>query len=196
MNYNFHTQGFRLAESQEDYAREKLSHVLKNAPRSEDESTIVKVDVEKTKLSSEDQRFLVEVTAHLPRTVIRAEVFASTVEEGIDNVEEKLRKQVERYKGKMHRRNDVGEWIPESTLENFETEMSEESTSPIAKRKRYESTRKPMTEEEAIENLELLGHDFYLFENADTGRFSVLYRRYEGNYGIIEPLKSGETKED
>lgn len=196
MNFQFYAQGLKLNESQEEYARDKISNVAKNAQRVEDESSSVKVNVEKTNLPGE-QAYLVEVTLVVPKNSIRAEVFASSVEEGLDQIEEKLRKQVERYKGKMHRRNEKGEWLETSTLETIEEDhMEGENMSKITKRKRYESTRGKMSEEEAIENLELLGHDFYLFENADTGRFSVLYRRYEGNYGIIEPLKNGETKED
>jgi len=62
----------------------------------------------------------------------------------------------------------------------------------IVKRKRFELTNKPMSEREAIEQMNLVNHDFYLFYNANTDRFSVIYKRKDGNYGIIEPKMKGE----
>lgn len=196
MQFQFYASNFKITDEQKIYAEEKVRHVTKNAPRVEDESTVVKVDFRKTKLASDDQRFACEVTLFVPGAVVRAECKAPTAEAAIDMAEEKLRRQIERYKGKMHRRGHKGEWIPTSTLEAIEAEQSEVEHPKIIKRKRYESTRGPITEEEAIEQMELLGHDFFLFENADTKRFSVIYRRYHEGYGVIEPLGEGEKKED
>lgn len=197
MQFQFHTTGFKLNTDQEELIQAKIQNVAKIAPRVEDPSTFVKVDFKRTRFPEEDKRFSAEVTLFIPNAVVRAECYATTVENAIDMVEDKLRSQLERYKSKQHRRGHKGEWLPTSTLEMIEDEHAELEAKPfIVKRKRYESTRNPMTEEEAIEQLELLGHDFFLFENADTGRFSVVYRRYQEGYGIIEPLKDGEVKED
>lgn len=194
MQFQFVAQGFKLADEQKEYAEEKIQNVTKMTPRVEDPSTIARVDFKKTRLPEDDKRFACEVTLSVPGTVIRAECMAPTVEAAIDFAEEKLRKQIDRYKTKMHRRGQKGEWLPSGEVELTEEETFEPSK--IIKRKRYDSTRLPMTEEEAIEQMELLGHDFFLFENADTDRFSVVYRRYHEGYGIIEPLKDGEEKEE
>jgi len=197
MQFQFHTIGFKLSAEQEELIQEKIQNVSKIASRVDDESTIVRVDFEHTRFPEEDKRFNSEVTIFAPGAVIRAECYESTVENAIDTIEDKLRSQLERYKSKQYRRGHKGEWLPTSTLEAIEDEHVTLGNKPqIVKRKRYESTRNPMTEEEAIEQLELLGHDFFLFDNADTGRFSVIYRRYQDGYGIIEPLKDGEKKEN
>lgn len=197
MQFQFHTTGFKLDSAQEELIQDKIQNVAKLSPRVSDPSTFVKVDFERTRFSEDEKRFKLQVTLVIPGAIIRAEGYAETVENAIDVIENKLRNQLERYRAKQHRRGHKGEWLPTSTLEAMEDEYSETEQKPlIIKRKRYESTRNPMTEEEAIEQLELLGHDFFLFENADTGRFSVIYRRYQDGYGIIEPLKEGETKED
>lgn len=196
MQFQFYASNFKITDEQKNYAEEKVRNVTKNASRAEDDSTVVKIDFKRTKMPSDEQRFGCEITLFVPGAVVRAECTAATVEAAIDMAEEKLRRQIERYKGKMHRRGHKGEWIPTSTLEAIEDEHTAEERPVVVKRKRYESTRAPMTEEEAIEQMELLGHQFFLFENADTNRFSVVYRRYQEGYGIIEPLAKGEEKED
>lgn len=196
MQFQFHTTGFKLDPEQVALIQDKVQHVAKMTQRAEDPSTFVKVCFSRTRFSEEEKRFKIEITLTMPGAMVRAESFADTVENAIDAAENKLRTQLERYKSKQHRRGHKGEWLPTSTLEAIEDEHAGLEAKPlIVKRKRYESTRKPMTEEEAIEQLELLGHEFFLFENADTGRFSVVYRRYQEGYGIVEPLKDGETKE-
>ncbi len=197
MQFQFHTTGFKLDPEQESLIQDKIQNVAKISPRVDDPSTFTRIDFERTRFSEDDKRFKLQVTLVIPGVLIRAEAYAETVENAIDVMEDKLRNQLERYKSKQHRRGHKGEWLPTSTLEAMEEDYTEtKNKSLIVKRKRYESTRNPMTEEEAIEQLELLGHEFFLFENADTGRFSVIYRRYQEGYGIIEPLKDGETKED
>ncbi|MBD3157012.1 hypothetical protein GF369_04270, partial [Candidatus Peregrinibacteria bacterium] len=122
---------------------------------------------------------------YVPNAVIRAEVKGSTVEETADLAVDKLRKQIERYKTKKHRRDKGGKWIPESTLETASQSMKGKDMDEIVKRKKYDDLE-PMKEQEAAEQMELLGHDFYAFVNDDTGLFSVVYRRTNGDYGLIE----------
>ena len=123
---------------------------------------------------------------YLPNSVIRSEVHGATVEETVDLSVEKLKKQIERYKTKKHRRNTEGKWIPESTLENATKDaLTEEMIEGIVKRKKYDDVE-PMREDEAVEQMELLDHDFYAFVNQDTDLFSVIYRRNNGEYGLIE----------
>lgn len=179
------SQSVTLGDNQKEYLENKIDNLKKYEERIADEATVVRVDVEKTKVKSGDERIATQITMYVPNAVIRAEVKGSTVEETADLAVEKLKKQIERYKTKKHRRDRGGQWIPESTLETASESMKEIDVDAIVKRKKYDDLE-PMKEQEAAEQMELLGHDFYAFVNEDTGLFSVVYRRQDGDYGLIE----------
>lgn len=179
------SQSVTLGDNQKEYLENKIDNLKKYEERIADEATVVRVDVEKTKVKSGDERIATQITMYVPNAVIRAEVKGSTVEETADLAVEKLKKQIERYKTKKHRRDKGGQWIPESTLETASQSMKEMDIDAIVKRKKYDDLE-PMKEQEAAEQMELLGHDFYAFVNEDTGLFSVVYRRQDGDYGLIE----------
>lgn len=174
-----------LSDSQTDYIREKIFHLADLSERVDDESTQVRVDVESNRLKTSNKNITVQVTMFVPHAVIRAEVYATTVEEGIDLVVEKLRKQIERYKSKKNRRDNSGKWIPASTIESSLAQETGNTVHTIAKRKTFVDLN-PMHEEEAIEQLELLGHDFYAFINSGTNQFNVVYKREDGSYGLLD----------
>ena len=139
-----------------------------------------------------------EITMCVPRALLRAEVCANQVPEAIDLAIEKLKKQIERYTAKKHRRDKEGRWIPLSTLEqvselaNADVPSEEfKIESNITRRKRYSHTE-PMHEEEAIEQMELIGHHCFIFENIDTKRFSMVYKKDDGTYGVVEPKMEGD----
>jgi len=185
MKIQLFSQSITLGDNQKQYIEEKINNLKKYEERVADEATIVRVDVEKTKVKSGDEKISTQITMHVPNAVIRAEVKGSTIEETADLAVEKLRKQIERYKTKKHRRDRGGQWIPESTLEAASDSMNGIDIDEIVKRKKY-ADLEPMKEQEAAEQMELLGHDFYAFINEDTGLFSVVYRRQSGDYGLIE----------
>ena len=107
------------------------------------------------------------------------------MEEGIDLAVDKLKKQIERYKTKKNRRDKKGRWIPSSTLEKIiATQDVGDVISAMSRRKKFDL--EPMHEEEAIEQLELLGHEFYAFLNSENNRVNVVYRREDGTYGIMD----------
>lgn len=185
MKIQLFSKSVTLGDNQKEYIENKVDNLKKYEERVADEATIVRVDVEKSKMKSGDEKISTQITMYVPNAVIRAEVKGSTVEETADLAVEKLRKQIERYKTKKHRRDKGGQWIPESTLEVASASMKEIDMDAIVKRKKYDDL-KPMKEQEAAEQMELLGHDFYAFVNDDTGLFSVVYRRQDGDYGLIE----------
>ncbi len=185
MKIQLFSQSVSLGDNQKEYLENKIDNLKKYEERVADEATIVRVDVEKTKVKSGDEKIATQITMYVPNAVIRAEVKGSTVEETADLAVEKLRKQIERYKTKKHRRDKGGQWIPESTLETASESMKGKDIDEIVKRKKY-ADLEPMKEQEAAEQMELLGHDFYAFVNDDTGLFSVVYRRRNGDYGLIE----------
>jgi putative sigma-54 modulation protein len=138
----------------------------------------VELALENTKNAAQSQ--VVQVTLRNNGTVLRGEERSSDFTAAIDAVLDKLYKQIDRYKGKRQRSRGQGE----RTSAEVATE-SEKTAPRIVRTKQFRTL--PMTEEEAIEQMELLGHNFFVFFNRERGTLNVLYQRNDGNYGLIEP---------
>ena len=138
-----------------------------------------KVEISERKSKQPEQRFAIQVTLDSKGTLIRAHEYAADILTAIDKVMDSLDNRIERYKGKLYeKRKGV-------SLERQGTGQDEEEIiyPEIVKSKHF--LLKPMSIEEATEQLELLGHDFFLFIDAETNKVSMLYRRKDGNYGDI-----------
>jgi putative sigma-54 modulation protein len=133
-------------------------------------------------LTVEKGRHIVEVTVPVNGILLRGEESTLDMYTSIDLVIEKLEKQIEKYKTKLSRKlragSFKGELIP--NIPEVETEAFK-----IVKTKRF--AIKPMNVEEAVMQMNLINHDFFMFLNADTEDVNVVYRRKDGNYGLIEP---------
>lgn len=185
MQVTIFDRNLNLSEPQKDYINEKVDNLKTYGERIDDESTQVRVDVEANSIKTSNKNTTVQVTMFVPHAVIRAEVYSTTVEEGIDLAVEKLKKQIERYKSRKNRRDKSGSWIPASTLEEISaTQDVGAEIAKIVKRKNF--AMEAMHEEEAIEQMELLGHAFYAFKNSDNDRYSVVYKREDGGYGLLD----------
>ena len=138
-----------------------------------------------------------EVTLWADGVVLRGEEASEDMYAAIDLVADKLDKQISKFRGKLikrrrtlaGRRKQQAAAAAEAALRQEPTEASapEEPGTlvRISRRKRFEM--KPMTPEDAAIQMELLGHDFYMFRNAETLETNVVYRRADGEYGLIEP---------
>ncbi len=123
----------------------------------------------------------VEVTVYLQGTILRAEESTDDLYTSMDKAVDGLARQIRKYKTKLKNRNqDNSATI---RFENIEEEKEEE-TGKIVRRKRFDL--RPMHEEEAILQMELLNHNFFVFLNAATDNVEVLYKRKDKNYGIIQ----------
>jgi putative sigma-54 modulation protein len=140
----------------------------------------VELALENTKNVKKSQ--VVQVTLRTNGTIMRGEERSSDFTVAVDTVAEKLYKQIERYKGKRARGRTQSEKAP--LPQEIEAQIQAEPPR-IVRVKRFPTPA--MTEEEAIEQMELLGHNFFVFANREHGRINVLYRRNDGNYGLIEP---------
>ena len=144
----------------------------------------VKVEISREGAKMPEQRFTVQVTLDSKGVLIRAQEKSKDIRTAIDKVANVLSKRIERYKGKLY---DKGRGI--SFARQGAVIEAEEIEAPqrVVKSKRF--LVKPMPVDEAINQMELLGHDFFLFIDADSERLNLLYRRQNGDYGIIEPEK-------
>lgn len=125
-------------------------------------------------------RHIVEVTIPYQGGIIRGEESTGDMYASIDNVIAKLEKQIHRHKTRLEKSLRYDDASPE-----YDDYDDEDEGPHIVRVKRF--SMKPMSVEEAMLQLELLGHSFFVFTNAETDRINVIYARKDGNFGLIEP---------
>ncbi len=126
----------------------------------------------------------VEVTIPINSMLVRGEEATQDMYASIDLVVDKLEKQIRKYKGKLFKR--LGKAAGEAAGDAAPAvNLNQEDSPQVVRTKRF--TIKPMSLDEAILQMNLLGHSFFVFTNAETEQVNVLYRRKDGNYGLIEP---------
>lgn len=163
-----------------DYVEKKVGKLDRYLPSITE--AWVELSTEGTKAAEDRQ--VCQITVRSNGTILRAEERSDDIFTSIDTVLDKMYRQIARYKGKRKHRWRSAPSMPEPLpIEVEEEEVEELST--IVRVKRFPMT--PMNAEEAVEQMELLGHDFFVFYNAEEGRINVLYRRKEGNYGLLQP---------
>jgi putative sigma-54 modulation protein len=129
-------------------------------------------------------RQVCQVTVRSNGTILRAEERSDDIFTAIDTVLDKMYRQIARYKGKRKNRWRGAGMTPEPLPLELEEEPEEEASN-IVRVKNFAMT--PMLPDEAVEQMELLGHDFFVFYNADEGQVNVIYRRKDGDYGLLQP---------
>lgn len=174
MEIKINARNIEVTERLKEYLEKKLRKMPRYLPN------LLEAEVE---LSRHDTKNIkdshrVEITLRSSRAFIRAEETSADIFAAIDAVVDKLYRRIERYKGKLYEkgRGRAQEEVMEEAVEE---------TPRIVKVKTFPVS--PMSEEEAIEQMELLGHDFFIFLNPEDGQINVLYRRKDGNYGLIKP---------
>ncbi|MDI7277208.1 MAG: ribosome-associated translation inhibitor RaiA [Anaerolineae bacterium] len=140
-----------------------------------------RVDLRVQNTRSADERNVAQVTLRRNGVLLRAEERSADMQTSIDMVLDKIVRQIDRLKGKRARGRPR---IAPAEVEPM-AEATEAAQGRIVRTKRFPVTA--MTPEEAIEQMELLGHDFFIFFNADEQEVNVVYRRQDGNYGLLEP---------
>jgi putative sigma-54 modulation protein len=124
----------------------------------------------------------VEVTVGINGMILRAEEATGDMYASIDLVVDKLERQIAKYKTRINRKSRQGGGIKAL---NELPQVTEDEEMTVVRTKRF--LVKPMPVEEAILQMNLLGHDFYVFADAETDEINVVYRRKDGRYGLIEP---------
>lgn len=129
-------------------------------------------------------RHIAEVTAGLNGMLLRGEEATTDMYASIDLVADKLEKQVQKYRARLRRRKDNGVAEAAASVADIE-DASAELDGKVVKTKRFPV--KPLTVDEAILQMDLVSHDFFVFVNSDTHKVNVVYRRRDGDYGLLEP---------
>lgn len=134
-------------------------------------------------LSVQKSRHIIEVTIPFNGVLLRGEESNDDMYASIDLVVDKIERQIRKQKTKIERRTHGNSLRYQAIPDIVEDEGKEEAK--IVKTKKF--AIKPMSPEEAVLQMELLGHSFFVFESADEGEVNVVYKRKDGNYGLIEP---------
>ncbi len=165
-----------------DYLMKKVSKLDRFMPGIEE--TRVDLSFEKSARSASDRQ-IAQITVHGRGAVLRTEERADDMFAAIDAALDKMQRKMERFKGKRNRGRGDGASAAQVAPEP--AEVAEPEPLPvIARRKQFHLV--PMDENEAIEQMILLGHEnFFVFYNVNTGAINVVYRRRDGTYGLIEP---------
>ncbi|MCY4087619.1 MAG: ribosome-associated translation inhibitor RaiA [Actinomycetia bacterium] len=167
----------------QEYAEQKLHKIGRHL---HDEATQVELELSVEKNPSIAERQVAEATIWTKGPVLRARESSRDMHAAIDLLIDKLERQAKRYREKRQRKHLARQHVrgqPPAHTDGHEELASEPM---IVKTKQF--AVKPMSAEEAALQLELIGHDFFVFRNDDSEEVNVLYRRRDGNYGLIEPI--------
>ncbi|MFZ4849508.1 MAG: ribosome hibernation-promoting factor, HPF/YfiA family [Caldilinea sp.] len=173
-----------------EYMREYVSKKVDRLERYLPQIGEVRADLNQNMTRSADDRFTAQITIWANGQILRAEEATSDIFASVDATIDKISSQIRRFKGRRfeskRRAAHAGARELEPMFESPSIEPSEaEEPGDIIRRKQF--LVEPMGEEEALEQMELLGHDFYVFFNPQTNGINVIYRRRDGNYGLLIP---------
>lgn len=181
MNLSVRGNKIDLDDKVEDYVEKKMASLNRVLPSILE----TKVEISREKAKSPQNRYVVQMTVNSNGTLIRAEEKEADLYAAIDAAADVMRRQARRFKDRFylkHRRTARHKReVPSSLLPGEGTV----TTGKVVRTKRF--PLRLMSIQEAAEQMELLGHDFFIFLNTASGRMNILYRRQDGNYGIIEP---------
>lgn len=177
LKFNIRGENVEVTESIRDYVIKRISKLEKFFEDNVEANAHVNLKVYPNKT------FKVEVTIPLPYLTLRAEETSSDMYGSIDLVTDKLERQIRKYKTKVNcKSREKGyknmDFVPDVEDEPVSDDLKIVRTKQIS--------LKPMDPEEAVLQMDMLGHDFFVFEDAETNGTSVVYRRKDGRYGLIE----------
>lgn len=187
MRWVIQGKDLKVTNAIDDYVRQKIGKALAHH-----QNIATKVDVKlsapfQDKKSSQQSA---EVTIHASGTVIRAAEKHENLYASIDLVTDKLARQLQKYKTKKQRRAQPKQALSNDLNQSLETaeltpDRQPELPPKVVRNKFF--MMPPMSVEEALDNLQLVDHDFYMFRNDQTGEINVIYERNHGGYGVIQP---------
>ena len=177
MKFNIHGQKLEVTDAIRSYIEEKIGRLEKYFENPSELTANVVI-----KVRGRDQ--VVEVTIPAPKLILRGEEANNDLYASIDLVSDKIERQIRKNKTRMSSKNNKKNI--DNFIVDFKVEDLELDDNVIVKRKSIEM--KPMSEEEAILQMELLGHEFFVYKDVEHNNVCVLYKRKDGNYGIIETI--------
>ncbi|MFC2684471.1 MAG: ribosome hibernation-promoting factor, HPF/YfiA family [Limosilactobacillus oris] len=176
LKFNIRCENVEVTDAIRDYVVKRISKLQKFFEDSVEATAHVNLKV------YPNRTYKVEVTIPLPYLTLRAEETSNDMYGSVDLVTDKLERQIRKYKTKVNRKSR------EKGLKNLEFVPSDDDSASdelkIVRTKQV--SLKPMDPEEAVLQMDMLGHDFFVFQDAETNGTSIVYRRRDGRYGLIE----------
>lgn len=182
-----HGRNVEITEWMEEYVAKKVKRLERYVPNLDE----VRCEVSESATRAAADRFTAQITIWANEQILRAEETSADIFVSIDAAADKISRQIQRYKERTtdkHRRatSSVAHQSDRAaTAVQQEDEDLEAAGVAIVRRKQF--VMLPLSEEEAVEQMEMLGHDFFLFYNPDTRSTNVIYRRKDGDYGLLQP---------
>ena len=198
MEMTIHSQNLRVNEALEEYARKKLEKLERYLPN----IATIRLDLERLNTRRGEDLTVAQITVrHSRGAILRAEERVSGTDQddlisALNQALDKLYRQIERFKGKRSRKGrerfsatveEVSAAEAAPLVEVIGEDFSAEALPEPEVNRRKEVMLTAMTEEEAVEQMELLGHSFFIFFNDETRSVNVVYKRQSGNYGVLVP---------
>ena len=188
MKLNVHGRNIEVTDWIHEYVEKKVERLERYLPQARE----AKAELVYSETRAAADRYTAQLTIWANGQILRAEESTEDIFASIDAIMDKMSRQIERYKGRRfkNKRRVAAAGAADADLaamilpEEAEVE-AEELTGHVVRTKRF--MVQPMTQEEAIEQMELLGHDFFVFYSVEADAMNVLYRRRDGNYGILQP---------
>lgn len=181
MNYNVRGENIEVTPAIREYVEKKVTKMQRYFNETPEANVNVNLRFNQDKTSK------VEVTIPLPQLVLRAEETNADMYAAVDLIVDKLERQIRKHKTKVNRKfrdkGDIGATFA-TPVESSDHHDFEEDELEVVRTKRFDL--KPMDSEEAILQMNMLGHNFYVFTNAESHRTNVVYKRKDGRYGLIE----------
>ncbi len=191
MDIRIQAKNIDLNPHAEQYIQKKFERLRRHLPNLDD----AKMEVSRTQARATRDRVQAQMTLNIAGYTLRGQDRGVNLFAAVDGVADVVDRQIRRFKGKVYhssqaRKSGRGfrDVPPEAIIEMPEDVEEEEAIAEmgqVVRTKRF--AMQPMSVEDAILQMEMLGHSFFLFFNMDTGDYSVAYRRHDGDYGMIEP---------
>ena len=181
MDLKIYAKNVDLNAEAERYIQKKFSRLERHLRPISD----AKLEVSRTSAKSQSQRIVVQLTIGAGGHTLRGQESGINLFGAIDAVADVMDRQIQRYKGTTYRTEQAKKSARAGRLPAGAFAEEAPQDEPVVRTKRFAMT--PMTVENAIEEMEFLNHDFFLFFNVETDEYNVAYRRSDGGYGVIEP---------
>jgi putative sigma-54 modulation protein len=187
MKLDVHGRNIEVTDWIREYVEKKLARLERFLPQARE----ARADLVYSETKAAADRYTAQLTIWANGQILRAEESTGDIFASVDAIADKMYRQIDRYKGRRSKNKRraaaslaeaelVATLMPEEEEENDEVERGQ-----IVRTKRFAA--QPMNAAEAIEQMELLGHDFFIFYSVDEGAMQVIYKRRDGNYGLLQP---------
>jgi len=187
-------KNLRLTDAVEKYAEKRLSRLDRRLRH----PVPLRLELRQEGTRRADDRFVAEITATLKSAILRGEERGPSINAAIDSATAVVERQIRRYKTKHFERDRKATRFEEVLAEQFVELADEEPAQELPDGRvvrRKEHAVSSMTVDEAATQMELLGHNFFVFLNAENDGINVVYRRHDNDYGLIVPEMEGEASE-